>query len=168
MIPTSPDILVPILDYLDSPTLMDCREISKDFLKIIDDHPYLWSFFYLPEHGKRYSHKMFKLFAATSGNRLRGVDINVELPNICKKAFARILLCSTRSLRLFHLASTYDDYAWTLADQRDLGEDEEDWEDLEDWKDEDLDDDDDSSEEEQKEPDSEEDTWDLYQTISEE
>lgn len=100
------DVLLLTIDYLDSPTIMSCRQVSRKWLDVVDGNQSLYSFFYLPKDSKSFSQEMFDHFAEKSVSGLKGVSISqtVLYP---EKIFESLLNSNSTRLRYFLLDSYY-------------------------------------------------------------
>ena len=120
------DVLLLIIDYLDSPTMMNCREVCKSWLDVVDGNRSLWDYFYDTSltdidttasmlnlfsikskdslkafsvvQGKKWKVKEWDKHGATVGDRL-SAEMARERQDA--KTFLDILLRSKESLRVF-------------------------------------------------------------------
>lgn len=75
------DVLVLVIDYLDSPSMMNSREVSKNWLDAVDGTLILWNFFYVAEGLQSISNqKMFEQFASKSKDAMVSYSVEKEIP----------------------------------------------------------------------------------------
>lgn len=69
------DLLLLIIDYLDSPTLMNCRQVSTRWFQVIEANRFLFNYFYLPRDDRRCTIRMLDFFSSKSRNTMRAFDL---------------------------------------------------------------------------------------------
>lgn len=82
------DVLLLAIDYLDSPTMINCRRVSKKWLDVVDGNRSLYSFFYLPKDSKPFSQEMFDLLVkkSTSGSKVVSIAQEVDQPERLRRS----------------------------------------------------------------------------------
>lgn len=70
------DVLLLIIDYLDSPTMMDCRQVSRSWLDVVDGNRSLWNYFQVKNKDPIHLLSMLKLFAQRSGDTIKAFHLD--------------------------------------------------------------------------------------------
>lgn len=74
-----PEVLLQIVLHLDSPNLVNCRQVSTEWLNILDLTSSLWSDFILANDSVKWKHEMLEFFDKKSTSKLKRIEIHTDI-----------------------------------------------------------------------------------------
>lgn len=118
-----------LIDHLDSPTMMNCRQTSRTFLDVVEGNRHLWNYYYSPGYDFEPNLNMLNFFSFKSDYSLKAFHFvqrvtstsTTEAPNDYTrryenaKAVIKVILRSKKSFRSFScvfnedVSSLYDE-----------------------------------------------------------
>lgn len=108
------DVALMIIDYLDSPSMMNCREVCKSWLDVVEGNRFLFNYFLVLDENRCYTLNMLNFFSAKSNYSLKAFQLysstdwykaatnrEAVASNRTSRAISETLFKSRDSLKIF-------------------------------------------------------------------